>query len=203
MLLDSAGYAALRAQARRLSRSAEEAEDLVQDTLLAAVEQGRLSAQGDGAWLAGVMRRQAALRIRSETRRRRREREADLQPVACAGVAIADGRPPSRAFLRGLPPASRQVAVLALHGLDAAEIRWILGLDAAAFRQRLARLRRALATLGSGDSADAREAARAGPPRHGDLAFGRIRRALMAALRGPALGTHDPDGHLLVVRGHA
>ena len=31
MLLDRAGYAALRAQARRLSRSAEEAEDLVQD----------------------------------------------------------------------------------------------------------------------------------------------------------------------------
>jgi RNA polymerase sigma-70 factor (ECF subfamily) len=199
--MDRSVYAELRAHARRLSRNADEAEDLVQDTLLAAVEQGRLPSRGDGAWLAGVMRRQAALRIRGETRRRGRERQADLQPGACTWTAGATRSPPA-AFLRRLPPASRQVAVLALHGLDPAEIRWILGLDAAAFRQRLARLRRVLATLDPGDDAEAREAARSGPARTGELAFGRIRRVLKAALRGPALGTHDPDGHLLVVRGH-
>lgn len=201
--MDRTVYAELRAQARRLSRNADEAEDLVQDTLLAAVEQGRLPSRGDGAWLAGVMRRQAALRIRGETRRRRRERQADLRPGAGAWTAGVPRSLPPRAFLRRLPPASRQVAVLALHGLDPAEIRWILGLDAAAFRQRLARLRRVLATLDPGDDAEAREAARSGPARTGELAFGRIRRILKAALRGPALGTHDPDGHLLVVRGHA
>jgi len=203
--MDRAAYAALLAQARRLARNAEDAADLVQDTLLAAVEQDR-PAQGDEAWLAAVLRRQAALRARGDMRRRTRERIAQAHAPAPAGPDHALAmRPAPYAFLRALPPASRQVAVLVLHGLDAAEIRWILGLEAPAFRQRLARLRRALATLAPPLDEQAAEAARLGPVRTGSLELGPVRRALKAALCGPGLGTHDPDGHLLLVtrRGHA
>lgn len=36
--------------------------------------------------------------------------------------------------------------------------------------------------------------------RSADLPFGLIRRALKAAMRvGDGLGTHDPDGHLLLI----
>jgi len=199
--MDRAAYLALLAHARRLTRDAEDARDLVQDTLLAAVEQGRACDREDAAWLAAVLRRQAALRVRGQVRRRRRERWAATAPLAePAGPAETAGPAPDTTALGRLPPASRQVAVLALHGLDAGEIRWILRLDAAAFRQRLARLRRALAALEPAARADLAEAARRGPLR-GGLACGPLRRALKAALRGPALGTHDPDGHLLVLRG--
>lgn len=208
--MDRAGYTALLAQARRLARTPDEAGDLVQDTLLAALEQDR-PLQGDDAWQAAVLRRQAALRARTEIRRRTRERavQADAPASAEAGhAATTDVRP--RRFLRALPPASRQVAVLALHGLDADEVRWILGLDAPAFRQRLVRLRRALAGLAPALAEEAQQAARTGPSRAQAFEFGRLRRVLKAALHGPTLparvvGTHDPDGHLLLlaIPGHA
>ena len=42
------------------------------------------------------------------------------------------------------------------------------------------------------------------PARSTDLQFGLVRRALMAAMRGgAALGTHDHDGHLLLIHAHA
>lgn len=203
--MDRAAYAALLVQARRLSRNADEAADLVQETLLAAVEQHR-PGEGDEAWLASVLRRQAALRARGEMRRRARERIAQAHAPAQPGPdeALAATTAP-RTFLQALPPASRRVAVLVLHGLDAAEIRWILGLEAPAFRQRLVRLRRALAGLAPVLGEEVLEAARRGPVRMDGLDLGRLRRLLLAALRGPGLGTHDPDGHLLLVarRGHA
>ncbi|WP_372018654.1 RNA polymerase sigma factor [Pseudoxanthomonas sp. 10H] len=197
--MDRTAYAALLAQARRLSRNAAEAADLVQETLRVAVEQGRTDPRADGAWLAGVMRRQAALRARTEMRRRRRE--ADWAGTRRdRAMPEEPGLPPQR-ILQALPPASRRLAVLVLHGLDAGEVRWILRLDPASLRQRIVRLRRALQGL----DADARHAVSAAasraPVRAADLAFGPLRRALKAALRGQALGTHDPDGHLIVVRG--
>ncbi|KAF1686536.1 transcriptional regulator [Pseudoxanthomonas broegbernensis] len=198
-MIDRAGYLALLAQARRLSRGEDEARDLVQDTLLAAIERGRC----EPAWLAGVLRRRAAMHVRGEVRRRRRERDAATGLAAGpADSALPGAGPdaPDASFLRALAPASRQLAVLALHGLAAEEIRWILGLEPAAFRQRMSRLRRALEGLDGTLRRQAAEAAGHPPRRSADLAFGRVRRALKAALRGPALGTHDPDGHLLVLR---
>jgi RNA polymerase sigma-70 factor (ECF subfamily) len=42
------------------------------------------------------------------------------------------------------------------------------------------------------------------PARTTALQFGLLRRALKSALNGaPGLGSHDPDGHLLVVRQRA
>ncbi|MEZ0469392.1 RNA polymerase sigma factor [Luteimonas salinilitoris] len=202
--IDRETYRALRDQARKLTRSAADAEDLLQEVLLAALRAGR----ADPPWLAGVLRRQAALAIRGSVRARRRERHAE------AGASPGHDEPATESVadpctapqvLRQLSPAARQVAVLALHGLSPEEIRWVLELSAAAFRQRLTSIRKSLDLASSDLRAQARALAYVrDPPRSVDLQFGLVRRALKAAIgERAALGTHDEDGHLLLVRRHA
>jgi DNA-directed RNA polymerase specialized sigma24 family protein len=193
-------YRELRVQARRLARRAEDADDLVQDALLAGLEAGR----SDPAWLTGVMRKQSAMTARSAIRRRRREATADAEAASAEPAAQPGTSPPSTpaVLLERLPPAARRVAVLALHGLSADEIRWILLLTPAAFRQRLTTIRKALGTLPPELRAESLALAYTrDPARSADLQFGLVRRALKAALRGePGLGTHDTDGHLILIR---
>lgn len=219
--MDLDAYRRLQATARRCARRADEAEDLVQDALLAGLEQGR----EDPAWLAGTLRNLALMQARGAARRRRRE----------AAVALCDDRPalpsddapdhaahglsaplrtsPARiALLAALPPSARRVAVLALHGLNAEEIRCVLGIADTAFRQRLSTIRRTLGTLAPALRAEALALAYVrDPARSVDLQFGLVRRALKAALAAgqgtgaaasapSGLGTHDVDGHLLVLR---
>ncbi len=201
--MDLDTYRRLRTEARRHARRAADADDLVQDALLIALEQGR---SDDPAWLAGVIRNQAAMQARSAIRRRRRE------ALAAAGdvVSAHEETPPSvGALLERLPPAARRVAVLALHGLNAEEIRWVLGIGAAAFRQRLTSIRKVMGALPPSQRAEALALAYVrDPARTVDLQFGLVRRALKAALGGAdGIGTHDADGHLIVLRavlpGHA
>lgn len=195
--MDLTDYRRLRTEARRHTRRAADADDLVQDALLIALEQGR---SDDPAWLAGVIRNQAAMQARSAIRRRRREAAA----VTDEDVAIAheEAQPSAGALLERLPPAARRVAVLALHGLNAEEIRWVLGISAAAFRQRLTSIRKALGALPPSQRAEALALAYVrDPARTVDLQFGLVRRALKAALGGTdGIGTHDADGHLIVLR---
>ncbi len=193
-------YQALRAQARRLTRVAEEAEDLVQNTLLAALQARR----SDPAWLAGTMRRQAALSVRSAVRRRRREEIVNEEDADSAeAITSRDSLQPA-ILLKQLPLASRRVATLALHGLNADEIRWILGVTPAAFRQRLTSIRKTLAHLPTNCRAQYSALSEHPAQRSGALQFGLMRRALKSALRGRAgMGTHDTDGHLIVVRTRA
>lgn len=200
--MDLDSYRNLRAQAGRLARDSAEADDLVQDTLLAALETGR----SDDAWLHGVLRNQAAMAARGAVRRRGRERVAVDSSDDVIDPCDADDAPPDpKPLLARLPRAARKVLVLALNGLSADEIRWILQLTPAAFRQRLTSIRKVLATL----PPSLREAAVAlaqprDPSRHDDLPVGLIRRSLIAALRGDdAMGTHDHDGHLLVIQSGA
>lgn len=205
--MDLPAYRRLRQRARAHARVPDEAEDLLQSALLAAAEAGRLD---DAAWIEGTLRRMAALDARTAIRRRRREalaadgHEEDvaasdgaaMSPGATAGAAapVAAG-----ALLATLPPSARRVAVLALHGLDAGEIQWILGIAPTAFRQRLTRIRQALAALPAPQRDQALAATRE-RSRSLDLQFGLVRRALKAALvAGEGLGTHDVDGHLLVI----
>ena len=201
--MDLDAYRRLRAEARRHVRRVEEADDLVQDALRIALEQGR----DDPAWLAGVIRQQAAMQARTAVRRRRREARAADEAICIAADDPAAMHDPAaaRALLARLPPAARRVAVLALHGLNAEEIRWVLGIAETAFRQRLTRIRKALGELPPTQRAEALALAYVrDPARSVDLQFGLVRRALKAALRGgDGLGTHDVDGHLLVVRGRA
>lgn len=194
--MDLATYRDLHAQARRLTRRAAEADDLVQDVLLAALEAGRF----DPAWLSGVLRNQAAMAARGAARRRKRETAvagADEESPPAAAAA-----PDPQSLLQRLPPAARRVAVFALHGLSAEEIRWILQLTPAAFRQRLTSIRKAIGAMPPEQRAESLALAYVrDPARTVELQFGLVRRALKSALRDSAgLGTHDPDGHLLIIR---
>ena len=207
--MDIALYRRLRSTARRHARHAADAEDLVQDALLIALEEGR-DALDDASmpWLSGVIRQRALMQARSAIRRRRREAASmpSTEDGAPAIDALSDALPGAasgaQALLARLPPAARRVAVLALHGLGQEEIRWILGIPDTAFRQRLTRIRKVLGAMAPALRAESLALAYVrDPARSVDLQFGLVRRALKAALAGrDGLGSHDPDGHLLVVR---
>lgn len=198
-----AEYRRCLAIARRHTRNAAEAADLLQEGLLAGVRAGRLeiSRPADRAWLAGTLRNLAKEAARSESRRRRREtRWAEEQPAEIANSVDDDARDE---ILDRLTEGSRRVAVLALCGLSPEEIQYALGLKPPAFRQRLTALRRALGELPPPLRREALALAYSQPRRAGAarLDFGLIRRALLHHLRsGRGIGTHDPDGHLLAIR---
>lgn len=186
-MLGSRAFSDLHALARRVSRRAEEADDLVQDALLTALESGRtnLAAPETRRWLAGVIRNRAAFDARTSARRRRRETGwSEAQPATAASTEV------SAPELAHLSPALRVTALLALSGHTRQEIGWLLNLSDTALRQRISQLKRAL------DASPTPDAVLTGP-----LAFGRIRRALLGPTRRPdaILASHDPDGHLFVV----
>ena len=168
------------------------AEDVVQEALLIAVEAGRhdILEPLTARWLGGVTRNRARMAARGM--RRGRERDAAWASLRHEPAPVSQPLPD---LLAGLPPALRAVAALVLTGHDRREIAYLLGLPDTALRQRIAALRRRLATRGL--------AAPTEP--HGlslDLAYGRIRAALRPALlrHDGFLATHDPDGHLFVIR---
>jgi RNA polymerase sigma-70 factor (ECF subfamily) len=185
-------YRQLLGVARRHARRADEAEDVLQDALLAAVTAGRdVSDSANQRWLMGVIRKQAALIARSAARRRRRETrwvderhgDAPAEPLPVADV------------LSGLPPSLKSVAALALTGHSKREIAFLLDLPDTALRQRLSTLRRVLTARGIAMPATT-------PGLNLDLQYGRIRDALLPLLlaQGGTIASHDPDGHLFVVR---
>ena len=179
-------FADLHALARRASRRPEEADDLLQAALLAALEAGRtdLAAPETRRWLAGVIRNRGAFDARTSARRRRRE--TGWSEALPATSTPADTASPELAHLS---PALRVTALLALSGHTRQEIGWLLHLSDDALRQRISQLKRALAgATANGDPT-------------GPLAFGRIRRALLGPSRRPEafLASHDPDGHLFVI----
>jgi len=187
-------YAELVALARRHARRSAEAEDIVQEVLIAAVEAGRgdFSQPANRRWMAGAIRRRAAFDARSAARRREREArwQAERQPdrdrqdtESLAGI------------LGQLPKSLRVVAALAVSGHSRIEIAYLLGLNDTALRQRIRALKVALGKKGVVMPAEMIGL-------NLDLAYGAIRQALAPALRrhGGAFATHDPDGHILVVR---
>lgn len=188
-----AGYRDLMRVARRHSRRADEAEDLVQDALLAAVAAGRdVDAPANRPWLVGAIRRRASFVARGAGRRARRElawHDGQDEPVATGAP------PPSSEILSGLPPSLKAVAALALSGHSRAEIRYLLRLTDAALRQRLTGLRRQMQARGIDFPATT-------PGLALDLDYGRIRDALLGKLlrAGGLFASHDPDGHLFVIR---
>lgn len=190
--MPQSAYQQLLRVARRHARRADEAEDVLQEALLAAVAAGRdVDDAGSQHWLAGVIRNQATLSARSAARRRRREtrwvhEQQDGAPVE--PVPVAD-------VLSGLPPSLKSVAALALTGHSKREIAFLLDLPDTALRQRLTALRKALAARGIPLPATT-------PGLNLDLQYGRIRDALLPLLlaQGGTIASHDPDGHLFVVR---
>jgi RNA polymerase sigma-70 factor (ECF subfamily) len=175
--------------ARRCTRSADEARDVAQDTLLVAVARGfdDWASPARRAWLRGVVRKRAALLVREQTRRRRREQLAE-SAAPSQGAWAWHPR-----FLAALPRSLRAVATLASADLCADEIRWLLGLSDTAFRQRLSALRRALRAEPDAPTLPAAEPA---------VRFGPQRAHVLSGLRrrgGRSIATHDPDGHPLLL----
>ena len=190
--MDSKTYLAFLRAARRQSRRADEAGDLLQTALLAAIEaeRGDMTRAENRRWLAGVLRNRARHEARSAARRRQREGAYGLRP---AEAETAPTAAPNH-FAATLPPALRTTALLALTGHTKPEIAWLLGLSDAALRQRISQIRRRWLQSGR------RIAPGLGEPR-GDLPFGLLRRALIRRVHEAdvVLATHDPDGHLFVV----
>ena len=178
--LNASEYDALRRVAARHSRVAEEADDLLHDALCVATERGRLDLAGaDGPWFHGVLANLGLRRARDAVRRRSREQAP--RPGATPVPALPDA-----AFLRALPPAARRVAVLAINGMTPDEIRHVLRLGDAAYRQRLSTVRRAWREGGEVDET-AKDAA--------ELDFGLIRQGLLDPVRRRGqIASHDPDG---------
>jgi RNA polymerase sigma-70 factor (ECF subfamily) len=190
-------YREILRTARRVARSAEDARDLVQDALEIALSSGfdDWTSPERRAWLRGVVRRRAAFLVRGQVRRRRREQLPDgtdhAWPSAGRGTWIWEP-----GFLASLPRSLRAVATLASADLCAAEIRWLLGLSDTALRQRLSALRRAVRAEAESPTRRATEP---------QLSLGGGRALLLASLRQqciPALATHDPDGHAILLCVH-
>ena len=169
------------------------AEDVVQDVLLIAVEAGHLDlADADiGRWLCGVVRNRARMTARAARRGRRRE---DSWQASRTPSSSAEAFSPSDT-LAGLSPALRTLAALVLTGHNRREIAYLLGLPDTALRQRICALKRQLADRGLAAPGELSGL-------HLDLAYGRIRDVLLPALvrHGGAFASHDPDGHLFLVR---
>lgn len=177
--------------ARRVSRDPAEAEDLVQQAWLAALERGpQLESEPQWrAWLTGAIRKLGALEARTAARRRRRE----TAWAATDRSRQAPGAPcfPAR-FIASLPRAVRGVAQLVVADLAAHEIRWILRLPDTAFRQRLVRLRRHWLAWPKAGMLAAPAACQALGPRRPALV------ALVRERQQVAFLATDPDGHVLL-----
>jgi RNA polymerase sigma-70 factor (ECF subfamily) len=190
--LTAGTYAKFLVTARRHSRVAGEADDLLHDALAVAVERGRLDVAGvDGPWLSGVIANLALRRARDAVRRRRRER---VERPESATPPMPPRLPDAR-WVRTLPPSARVVATLALNGMTPREIKHVLALSDAAYRQRLTSVRRAYrsSTLLPPDT----EPSEQDEP---SLDLGLIRRHLLvAARRRGVIGAHDPDGNLFLI----
>jgi DNA-directed RNA polymerase specialized sigma24 family protein len=187
-----ATYEHLRGIARRHSRRPDEVDDLVQEALLEAVKAGRtdLDAGPELRWLGGVIRNKARFAARTAARRMRRDLAFQQLPAR---------KPPEasdiKAILTGLPPALKAVAALALAGHDRREIAYLLRLPDTALRQRVRALKRLLGARGIATPEGS-------PGLSLDLFYGRIRDALLPGLlqQGGIFASHDPDGHLFIVR---
>lgn len=179
----------LKAVARRHARSADEADDLVQQALLAAIEAGRtdFTSGQTRAWLKGVIRNKARMAARGAVRRK--ARETAWQDGAALTIERSTAGLPD---VSALPRSLRLVALLAFAGATRPEIAWLLGLSDTALRQRISQLKRALDGLPEGEG---------GPALQGALPFGALRRSMVERLkaRGGFLASHDPDGHLFVI----
>jgi RNA polymerase sigma-70 factor (ECF subfamily) len=183
-------YRDLRRVAARHARRADEADDLVQEALLAAVASGRRQVEDPAlrGWLAGTLRNKATLAARSAVRGRKRE------AAWLGGRADAVETDGPRLDLPDLPQSLNAVLALVLTGHSRGEIAYLLRIGDAALRQRIAGLRKALAAHRSGRPEEFVGLSSA-------LDHGRIRAALGRLMRErPAvLASHDPDGHLFLL----
>jgi RNA polymerase sigma-70 factor (ECF subfamily) len=192
--VDTFDYQLWLTVAKQFSRRASDAPDLLQDALVEALRAGRsdFATAANQRWFAGVIRNRAAMSARGEGRRRRRE-----TVVANRDRDERERSVPSESFIDALTPAARRVAVLVIAGLNRDEILAALKIAPTAFRQRLTTIRRAWLQLPEVQ----REQLSIDAPSHvNGFDLGLLRRALLANVKVlGGVGTHDPDGHLIVL----
>ncbi|MCA8960253.1 MAG: sigma-70 family RNA polymerase sigma factor, partial [Planctomycetes bacterium] len=162
-VIDSRSAARASADLRDLARrwaDPHRADDLVQETVLAALERPADTVRDGGAWLRGVLRRSVANLRRRERVRSAREFAAaarhpraseDLDPVIAAErVDVV-----ARAVAELDEPFRRVVELAYFHELEPTEIAARLGIPASTVRTRLHRSRSLLRRKLSGISAGA------------------------------------------------
>jgi RNA polymerase sigma factor (sigma-70 family) len=182
----------LRRMASRRARTPDEADDLVQDTLIAALEAGR---ECDGPqffpWASAVLTRRAMFLARTAGRRRRRETNFAMEAAADAALPSVPERRLPRQFIDTLPPSVRTIALLVNAGLGRAEISGVLGISDLALRQRISYLRKAWRR--SGGQFEFSE-----PSLRSHMPCGLLRRSLKATLvklPSARFAIADSDGH--------
>jgi RNA polymerase sigma-70 factor (ECF subfamily) len=111
--MDAKTYLSLLRCARRRSRLADEAGDLLQSALLAAIEaqRGDMTRSENRRWLVGVLRNRALHEARSAARRRQRESAYMLRNTA-EEEALAEEVEP---FVTTLPPSPPHNGAARLH----------------------------------------------------------------------------------------
>jgi RNA polymerase sigma-70 factor (ECF subfamily) len=133
----------LRSLARRLAGDPSIADDLVQDSYVAARTSGPSRPPGLAGWWAAVVRNQAARHIRSETRRRAREQAVARDPVDLDVVSVAAKIEVARSLLQhvqALEPLYRDVVFLRFYeNLMPQQIAERVSLPIATVKTRLAR----------------------------------------------------------------
>lgn len=133
----------LRALARRLVRDAATAEDLVQDTWIAALKSPPDPGRPVRPWLAGVARRLARMRARTEGRRTRRQTVAARRDELPSTAELIEGvdtqRRLAEVVLELSEPYRTTVLLRYFHDLSAAEISRRQGVPAGTVRWRLKR----------------------------------------------------------------
>ncbi|MGH7179302.1 MAG: RNA polymerase sigma factor [Tepidisphaeraceae bacterium] len=177
------------AAASRHTRVRSDAPDLLHDAILVAIRANRTDFHNEGTrrWFSGVLRNTAAMTAREAGRRRNRERLAPRPEES------RDTLSPPVGFLDTLAPSARRVATLALGGMNRVEIMAALRLTGTAFRQRLTTIRRAWRKQCPSEPLQE-------PARDPELELGLVRQALIGHVRRlGGIGTHDPDGHLIVL----
>jgi DNA-directed RNA polymerase specialized sigma24 family protein len=184
-------YAQLLAIARR-EHDPTDAEDVVQEALLAAILAGRqdIETPENARWLMGVVRNRA--RMEARTARRRKGRDAAWHQARPERTEVS-AKPDE--LLAELSPALRTFAALVLTGHNRREIAYLLHLPDTALRQRVSALKRHMAEKGLAAPSELTGL-------NLDLAYGRIRDCLLPALlrHGGFFASHDPDGHLFLIR---
>lgn len=194
---NSPPFEELNQLARKYTRRIEETDDLVQDLLLEAVRQEKdFTADHFMAWAHGVLRNRAAFIVRTEERRRKREKA--VQEKRDDPDQYRPAFPES--FTGNLSPSLQITARLINCGLNQKEIEYLLGISSQTLRQRFTALRKKwtvfLEATGSGPEYSKE-------PVRDPFDIGLLRRSLKKSFHGnpdKMIGSFDPDGHLFIVR---
>lgn len=181
--------------AQRFTKRADEAEDLLQNVLLAAIEAGRsdLTDPANRRWMVGALRRRALFEARSAGRRKSREASYFSELEQSDATTEKTNSLPLN-FASKLPKSLRTTTLLVLTGHSKQEIMYLLHISDTAFRQRIRSVKRKWVEADGGSIEDYSGL-------DSSLPLGLIRQALLKPAKSEDvhLASHDPDGNLFLV----